>query len=106
MNPIAFILLFVGGIILTVGDIFMKKWVGTNNYYFYFAGLVIYIVSLNLLAFSFKYKNIAVASIIYIIFNIVTLSIVSWFYFKETLNTMQMVGITLGLISVIVLELA
>jgi len=103
---IAIILLLIGGIILTVGDIFMKKWVNTNAHIFYFVGLVIYLIGLNFLAQSFKFKNIAVASLIFILVNIVTLSIVSWFYFKETLSPLQITGMIFGIIAVIILELA
>jgi multidrug transporter EmrE-like cation transporter len=103
---LAIILLLIGGIILTVGDILMKKWVTTNSYIFYFIGLAVYLVGLNFLAQSFKFKNIAVASVIFVIFNVVTLSLVSWIYFKETLSPLQIVGICLGIASVIILELA
>ena len=106
MNYIPIFLLLIGGIILTLGDIVMKKWVNTNNLYLYIIGIAVYLVGLNFLAQSFKFKNIAVASIILIIFNVVTLSLVSWFYFKETLNSFQITGIILGLTSVVFLELA
>jgi NADH:ubiquinone oxidoreductase subunit 3 (subunit A) len=56
--------------------------------------------------FSFKYKNIATASTIFVLFNIITLSIVSWLYFNETLSTFQLVGIMFGICSIICLELA
>jgi len=103
---IAIILLLIGGLILTIGDIFMKKWINTNAYLFYFIGLATYLIGLNFLAQSFKFKNIAVASVIFVIFNIVTLSLVSWFYFKETLSPMQIIGIVIGIIAIVVLELA
>lgn len=101
-----FILLFVGGSILTVGDIVMKKWVISNSTPIFVSGLTIYLVGLIFLAQSFKYKNIAAASTIFVIFNIITLSIVSWFYFKEALTPFQFVGIALGIASIIFLELA
>jgi multidrug transporter EmrE-like cation transporter len=103
---IAFILLLIGGIVLTVGDIVMKKWVTSHSYVFYIVGLVIYLVGLNFLAQSFKYKNIAVASVIFVIFNVVTLSLVSWLYFKETLSPLQILGIAVGICSIVILELA
>jgi len=84
----------------------MKKWVVTNNYWFYAIGMVIYLVGLNFLAQSYKFKNIAVASVIFVIFNVVTLSLVSWFYFKETLSLLQIIGICLGIVAVVLLELA
>jgi multidrug transporter EmrE-like cation transporter len=103
---IAIILLLIGGIILTAGDILMKEWVSTNRYLFYFIGLAVYLIGLNFLAQSFKFKNIAVASVIFVIFNVVTLSLVSWIYFKETLSIMQIIGIALGIAAIIVLELS
>ena len=100
------ILLLIGGIILTVGDILMKKWVNTNNYIFYIVGLIIYLIGLNFLAQSFKFKNIAVASVIFVIFNVVTLSIVSWLYFKETLSMLQIIGMVVGIAAIVILEIA
>lgn len=103
---LAIILLLIGGLILTIGDIFMKKWVGNNSYLFYIIGLAIWLVGLNFLAQSFKFKNIAVASVIFVIFNAITISLVSWFYFKETLSPLQIFGIILGIMAVVILELA
>jgi len=100
------ILLFIGGSVLTIGDIVMKKWVANNSVSFFVIGLAIYLIGLMFLVYSFKYKNIAVASTIFVIFNVITLSIVSWFYFKEALTPFQLVGIALGLISIVFLELA
>jgi multidrug transporter EmrE-like cation transporter len=100
------ILLFAGGVILTAGDIVMKKWVSNHNALFFMIGLAIYLCGLVFLVHSYKYKNIAVASTMFVIFNVVTLSFVSWFYFKEGLSVLQMIGIIMGLGAVVVLELA
>lgn len=102
----AILLLFIGGTVLTLGDITMKKWVNTNSHTFYIAGLIVWLVGLMFLAQSFKYKNMAVASTIFVIFNVVTLSIVSWLYFKETLSTFQILGVIIGLVAIIVMEIA
>lgn len=100
-----FLLLLTGGFILTAGDLFMKQWVNSNRRLFYIIGLAIYMVGMLFLAQSFKHKNIAVASVIFVLFNIITLAIVSWLYFKEGLTGWQVFGIGLGLASVVVLEL-
>ncbi len=104
MFPI--VLLFIGGVVLTVGDIVMKKWVVSRANSWYFFGLLIYMIGLNFLAQSFRYKNIAAASTIFVIFNVITLSLVSWFYFKETLSPFQIIGIALGIIAILFLEMA
>jgi multidrug transporter EmrE-like cation transporter len=100
------ILLFVGGSILTIGDIVMKKWILNNSTLIFITGMAIYLVGMIFLVHSFKYKNIAAASTIFVIFNIITLSIVSWLYFKETLTPFQLIGIALGISSIVFLELA
>ncbi len=84
----------------------MKKWINTNAYSFYIIGISIYLIGLNFLAQSFRYKNIAVASTIFVIFNVITLSLVSWFYFKETLNIYQILGIILGITTIILFEMS
>ncbi len=104
MNYWPLLLLFIGGVVLTIGDIVMKKWVAMSNAWFYVIGLVIYLAGLNFLAQSFKYENMAIASMIFVIFNVVTLAMVSWIYFKERLSFFGVVGIVLGIASIIVLE--
>ena len=105
MQYIPFVLLFIGGSILTFGDIVMKKWVANNSIPVFITGLSIYLVGMVFLSLSYKYKNIAVASTIFVLFNIITLSIVSWLYFRETLSIYQIIGITLGLSSILFLEM-
>jgi len=106
MNFLPIILLFIGGMVLTVGDIFMKKWVAVDRPVFYIVGMIIYLIGLNFLAQSFKYKNIAVASVIFVAVNVITLSLVSWWYFKESLSLLQILGIVVGLASIVILEIA
>lgn len=100
------LLLFVGGSVLTIGDIVMKKWVQTNAWNVFIGGLAIYLVGLIFCDLSYKYKNVAVASTIFVIFNVITLSIVSWVYFKEPLVPLQLVGIALGIGAILCMEFA
>lgn len=103
MNPIW--LPIIWWIILTVWDIVMKKWVISDKTSIFILWMIIYTIWWLFVAYSFKFKNIAVASMIYIMVNIITLVLISWLYFKETLTIQQIIGITLGLISVIILEM-
>jgi multidrug transporter EmrE-like cation transporter len=106
MNLIALALLAAGGVVLTVGDLFMKEWVTTNKSWIYIVGIIIYIIGLNFLAFSFKYKNIAVATVIFVLINITTLLIFSYFYFHEKLSGLEIAGVLLGIAAIVMLELA
>lgn len=106
MHYLPFILLLVGGTILTVGDIIMKEWTIHNNSWYFFVGLFVYMIGLTFLAHSYRYENIAIASIIFVIVNIVTLLGVSAFYFKETLSPFQLIAIVFGISAVVMLEAA
>ena len=58
-------ILFIGGLILTAGDIVMKKWVLSSAIPTYLLGMVLYIIGLNFLAYSFRFKDIAIASVLF-----------------------------------------
>lgn len=98
------LLLFIGGAIDTAGDLVMKTWVVSNRRTVFILGLVIYLIGLVWLAESYKYEKIAVASIIFVVFNVIILAVVSWLYFKEPLTTVQIIGILMGIGAVALLE--
>jgi len=104
LNPLFALLL--GGLVYTVGDILMKRWVLTGKVTTYILALTVYLSGINFLAYAFKYKDIAVASVIIIVFNVVSLSIASWLFFGETLSGLKIVAITIALIAVVILEIA
>ena len=96
--------LILGGFILTIGDIFFKYWTKNPHNWMYVTGLTIYVFGLMFLIQSFKTTNIAVASAIFVVANIVTLAIVSWIFFNEPLSNLQIFGVLLAIVSIIILE--
>ena len=105
MNPIIiYISLIIGGILLTCGDLFMKSWAVTDKYFNYGIGILFWVIGSLFLAWTYKFKNMAVATIIYIFINVATLLLVSWIYYKEPLTAKQMIGVGLGLTSLFLLE--
>ena len=103
MPAIAYLIL--GGSVLTIGDIVFKSYALSPKTHLYIWGLVIYLGGLMLLVQSFKTENIAVASAIFVMVNVLTLSLVSWFYFGEKLSPLQMLGIALSFVAIGLLEL-
>lgn len=99
-----FLYVILGSISLTIGDIFMRKWVADDSYGNFSIGFICYLFGMLFLAFSFKYKNIAIASMLLVLFNIITLLIVSWYMFKEPISTKEIIGIALGISAIILLE--
>ena len=97
--------LILGGVILTIGDIFFKFWAKNPHIWMYLIGIIIYIIGLMFLIQSFRNTNIAVASAIFVIANIVTLTIVSWMYFHEPLSLIQIIGIILAIVAIFLLEI-
>lgn len=104
MHNVALFLAIGGGIILTIGDIVLKKWVTTSYNFFYILGIFLYFISMNFLAQSYKYEDVAVASMMMIIFNIITLTLVGYFVFKENITVFEIAGIFLGMASIFLLE--
>jgi multidrug transporter EmrE-like cation transporter len=104
MNVFAFFLLIVGGVILTIGDIIMKKWTVTNEAGAYLMGMAVYLVGMHFLAHSFKYKSMATASTIFVVINVVTLIIFSWVYFKEPVSIYKCIGIALAVLAIWFME--
>jgi multidrug transporter EmrE-like cation transporter len=102
---IGIFLLLIGASIDTIGDIIMKQWVINKNPWLFCLGIFIYLIGLGFLAYSYNYKNIAVASAIFVILNIIALSLVSWFYFREALTPVQIIGIIVGIIAIFILEI-
>ncbi|MBP6889077.1 MAG: EamA family transporter [Candidatus Moranbacteria bacterium] len=98
-------LTITAGIILTIGDIVLKQWVRNSSSLFYAGGIFLYLISMNLLAYSYKYENIAVASLLMVIFNILTLTFVGYFFFHENITPYEIIGIVLGIASVSFLEI-
>ena len=103
MPPIIY--LFLGGTILTVGDIIFKFYFVKSKPSLYIIGLITYLIGLVFLVKTFKTENIATSSAIFVIANIVTLIIVSHFYFGEDLSPLQTIGIIIAIIAIFFLEL-
>lgn len=102
MNYLPFSILFVSGLILTVGDLVFKSWAekGMGYSLLYAFGVIAYLVGSLLLVESYKFDvNIAVAGLIQIMLNTLILVACTYFYFHEPLTARQIVGIVLAVVS-------
>lgn len=108
MQSIGLAVLFVGGIILTAGDIVFKYWVekhASMTSWLYAAGILLYLVGSMFLVESYKHNmNIVAAGIIQVLFNTIILVLVSYFYYNETLTGTQVIGVILGIISIYLIK--
>jgi small multidrug resistance pump len=92
------------GLFFTLGDIFFKWWAGKSSLTFMILALITYLIAGLFLAFSFQRKELAVANAVMISFNIIAVTIVGFLLFKEVLGLKEMIGITLVIIAVIILN--
>lgn len=108
MNPtlLATLIVLAGGLVLTIGDLFMLKWTTTSVWKIYAIGLMFYFIGDNLLAQSFRFESPAVASIALVVFNVITLALVSWIVFHVPLSKGQIAGIVLGICAVIMMQIS
>jgi len=99
------LLLIIGGLVLTAGDIFIKKWTIDNSLLNFFIGLIFWIIALLLLAYSFKFVNIVSATFIEILVNIITLVFADYFFFKDPITHPEIFGILIGFIAIYIIRL-
>lgn len=108
MHTTALLILFIGGVVLTAGDIVFKFWVERHGSYMsllYSVGILLYLIGSLFLVQSYKHDmNIVAAGIIQVLFNTIVLVLVSHFYFNETLTSIQVAGVILGIISIYLIK--
>lgn len=94
-----FILIGLG---MTCGDVLMKQWVISgaslkdSSILIYFLALVVYGASLTTYAYQLFTTNISIATITPILVNVIIISLLSFFYYKESISAYQGVGILLA----------
>ncbi len=86
-------------------DVLFKKWANSNRFYFILIGLIIYLIGTLFWAFSLRYEFISKAGSIFVLLNLIGLSLVGLLIFNEKLSVLNWIGIFLGLISILLIEL-
>ena len=109
-SEIALKFIFFGLIALAVvleivGDIFLKKWSIDNKNILLYVGLLIYFIGTIFWAISLKYEYVSKAISVFTVLNLIIVVLVGVLYFKEDLSLINKVGIGLGILSVIFIEI-
>ena len=102
--------IFLGLIALAVGlevigDIFFKKWSIDNRNVLLYVGLLIYFIGTIFWAISLKYEYLSKAISVFTVLNLVIVVLVGVLYFKEDLTLINKIGIGLGILSVVLIEI-
>ncbi len=107
MSYLPLTILFISGIVLTIGDLVFKSWAvkGMGYSLLYVFGVIAYLAGSLLLVESYKYDvNIVAAGIIQILLNTIILVIFTYFYFHEPLTAKQIIGIILAVVSLYLIK--
>lgn len=88
------------------GDFFIKL-SGSGkeyiNWKWFIPGIIIYALCAVLWFFAIKYEKLFTAGIFFAIASVVFFVLISVFYFKESINAYEIVGVVLAIISMILL---
>jgi multidrug transporter EmrE-like cation transporter len=103
-NLYPLLIILSGSLFLTAGDIIAKTWVTHNKPIHFALTLGLYLIGLICLVLSFRYKNIALASMMLIILNVVILALWSWIVYDEILTRTELIGLALAMIALFCLE--
>ena len=109
-SEIALKFIFFGLIVLAValevvGDIFFKKWSIDGKNVLLYVGLLIYFIGTIFWAISLKYEYLSKAISVFTVLNLIIVVLVGVLYFKEDLSLINKIGIGLGILSVILIEI-
>ena len=110
MEPAKIKILFVGLLVLAVlievsADILFKKWSLEGRNILFILGMVVYALGTCFWALSLKFDYLSKAVSIFTVLNLIGVILVGVIMFNEKLTLVNKIGIGLGIISVILLEL-
>jgi multidrug transporter EmrE-like cation transporter len=88
-----------------VADILFKYWSINTKNIFLVGGVVLYSIGTIIWAFSLKYKYLSKAIIIFTVLNLIVVVLIGIFIFKEGLSLTNKLGILLGVVSVILIQM-
>jgi multidrug transporter EmrE-like cation transporter len=87
-----------------IGDVFFKHWAQVDKNIFLWIGFVLYATGILFWAASLKYDLLSKAISVLTVLNLIIVVLVGALFFKERLSWIAILGIVLGIISVILLQ--
>ncbi len=98
-------LIFLAVAFEVIGDIFFKRSVLENKNLFLYIGLFVYFIGTIFWALSLKYELLSKAITIFTIINLIVIILVGVIYFNENISLINKIGVGVGIISVILMEI-
>ncbi len=98
-------LILIAVVLEVIADIFLKRRALENKNVLLLIGLLIYFAGTIFWAISLKYDYLSRAISIFTVLNLIALVLVGVIIFKEDLSTMNKLGVLLGVVSIILIEM-
>ena len=105
LKPLFLLLILLAVALEVIGDILFKKWSIENKNMLLVTGLLIYFIGTAFWAISLKYEYLSKAITAFTVLNLVIITLVGFVIFKEDLSLINKIGIAVGVISVILVEI-
>lgn len=105
VKSIFFGLIGLAVVLEVISDILFKKWAIDGKNILLYLGLLIYCAGTIFWAVSLKHEYLSKAVSVFTILNLIIVVIVGVLYFQENLSLANKIGIGLGILSVILIEI-
>jgi len=105
VRHIFYVLILLAVAFEVLADILFKKWSLSNNHFLLGIGMLVYLFSTVAWAFSLKYDFLTRAISLFTVINMIVVVLVGVIIFKENLSLINKVGIALGVMSIIFMEI-
>ena len=86
-------------------DILFKYWTLNARNIFLWGGVILYSVGTVIWAYSLKFEYLSKAITVFTIFNLIAVVLAGLFIFDEHLSLINKIGILLGIVSVVLIQL-
>ena len=105
MKPVFLILITTVTFAEIFADFLFKKWVIGSNKWFLIIGICAYLISTIFWAFSLRYESLSKAISIFTILSLIVVVLMGVYVFNEHLSITNVIGIVLGIVSIILVSL-
>ena len=103
---ILFLLLILAAVAFeVVADFILKKWSIESKNALLFAGLLVYFIGTIFWAFSLRFEFLSKAVSVFTVLNFIAVVLVGVLFFNENLSLLNKLGVCLGVLSIILVEI-
>ena len=104
MNTAGMILIAGAVLLEVIADVIFKYWSISSKGFLITVGIIVYSIGTVMWAYSLKFGDLSKLVTVFTVLNLVAVVLVGFFLFKEEVSLINMIGILLGVISVILIQ--